>query len=70
MIKEIQIPTFKAYHNYRTGETDYLSASPDDWRDYVPQHQAVLGMYEMLVELGTSPAEAAVKVLTAVIGDD
>lgn len=53
--------------NQRTGETDCLTEMPEDFRDYIPQHRAAQGLYEIYLEQGLAPVEAAKKVLTACI---
>lgn len=56
-------PNSSGYTNFRTGETDYLDAPPDDWSDYIPQHPAAQNLYRMLVATGIKPIDAAEDVL-------
>jgi len=57
------------WHNYRTGETDWLQDAPADYSDYIPQDAAAQNMYHLLVDdMGELPTEACIKVLTACVG--
>lgn len=62
-------PSF-AFWNYRTGRYDYIQGAPVDWRDYIPQDEASLGVYDCNIALDMSPKEAALYVLKLVIGDN
>jgi len=52
------------WFNFRTGKNEYVT--PTDYSDYVPQIGGV-GMYQIFVAEGMSPARAALKVLSKVI---
>ena len=56
-----------AYTNQRTGETEYLAATPQDWSDYIPQNEAAQALYRLYQETGDAPIEAAKKVLEFVV---
>jgi hypothetical protein len=57
-------------YNFKTCEYEYITESPPDWRDYIPQDAAVQGYYECLIKMGDSPAEAARKTLLIIVGDN
>ena len=53
-----------AYYNFRTGTYDYLTQSPADWSDYIPQIDAARALYSLYQEAyGDTTIEAARKVL-------
>ena len=55
-------------YNFKTEQ--YESVSPDslqDWSDYIPQYPAAQNLYRLYREMGDSPTEAAMKVLTLVV---
>ena len=55
------------WHNFKTGEYEYLDESPTDYSDYIPQSDAAQGLYRLYIEhFDKSPQEAAKEVLTAV----
>lgn len=55
------------WHNFRTGETDWLYESPTDYSDYISQHPSAQMLYRLYQEMGDTPQEAALKVLTAML---
>lgn len=65
---------FNFWFNQRTGNTEThpdkwsLSANAAEMRDMVPQHEAALSLYDLLIEVGNSPADAAIYVLEATTG--
>lgn len=59
----------KPWYNYRTEQYDYLSSSPEDYSDYVPQIGG-RGLYQLYVEMGVAPAEAAIMVMKMALGLD
>ena len=58
-----------AYYNHRTGSYDYLTETPADWSDYIPQVPAAQGLYQLHLQMGKTPVEAAIEVLRAVLGE-
>jgi hypothetical protein len=56
-----------AWYNYRTGRYDQLEESPEDFSDYVPQIGG-RGLYQIWVDQGMDPKEAALKVLKQSLG--
>lgn len=52
------------WYNYRTGEVDYLTESPSDYSDYIPQHPSAKAIYDIHLKMGKSKAEAAIEVLS------
>ena len=52
------------WHNYKTGETDFISGAPEDLNDYIPQDGPSQNMYNLLREkMGKTEIEAAIEVL-------
>lgn len=61
---------FVGWHNFRTGEVDYLRGSPESFEDYIPQVQAAQAVYKILVEnMGEKPIQAALRVLSLSVGE-
>jgi hypothetical protein len=52
-----------AYYNFRTKE-DEQRDPPEDWSDYISQDFASQNLYKLYIEMGDSPADAAIKVLS------
>jgi len=57
------------YFNYETNEYDHLSNSPTSWRPYIPQSREALAVYDISIEMGETPQEAAFKVLSKGVGE-
>lgn len=57
------------WYNFGTGEYDYLYESPENFADYIPDIPAAQSMYALLVKMGNSPIESALRVLTACVGE-
>ena len=58
-----------AWYNFVTGECDYLSETPQDFRPYISQNKSAQALYDLLVNhKNKTPLEAVVQVLTACIG--
>lgn len=55
-------------HNYKTGETEIRTQPPTDWRDYIPQDEVMLALYDCYIGLNMTPAEAAKNVLMIATG--
>lgn len=55
------------YYNFRTGDYDARSTTPDDWSDYLPQNPPAQNLYRLYLKMGDTPDDAALKVLSAVI---
>lgn len=55
-----------AWFNYKTSEYDYRE-TPTDFSDYILQEPAAQAMYEICQEMGDSPMDATMKVLTVQI---
>ncbi len=53
------------WYNYRTKQ--FEECSPATYEDYIPQHAAAQGLYQVLVMQGKTPLEAAAHVLEACI---
>ena len=51
------------FYNFRTEQYDCLETPPEDWRDYIPQHETEQSLYELYKKTGLSPVAAAAKVL-------
>ena len=66
-MKELRL--LYAWHNFRTGETDYREeGSIEDYGDYVPQG-AGRSLYDLYVlHEKMNPLEAALRVLSAIAG--
>ena len=56
-----------AYYNFRTGQYDYLTSTPDDFSDYMVPH--AVPYYNLLIEMGSTPSTAALKAMSASIGE-
>jgi hypothetical protein len=56
------------WYNFRTGQTDYQDI-PTDFSNYIPQGVAEQGLYQIYIEMGDMPIEAALKVLSRCVGD-
>lgn len=56
------------WFNYRTGEYDYLDGQIEDYSPYIPQDNAVQGLYAAHVATGKTPLVACQKTLEAVCG--
>ena len=52
------------WYNYKT-ESYELRETPEDFEAYIPQSGPAQNMYKLLIELGETPIEAALQVLTA-----
>lgn len=64
----MQYKELNVWFNYRTRQYDYRD-TPTDFSDYVPQIGGV-GLYKIYVDCyGMTPIEAAIKVLSAAVGD-
>ena len=57
------------WNNYRTGQIDARAEPPDgeEWRDYISQNPAAQSLFNLYLEMGDPPIEAAKKVLLATI---
>jgi hypothetical protein len=55
------------WYNYKTSEHELIE-TPTDFADYVPQSQSAQSMYRCYLELGETPIEAAIRVLSACVG--
>jgi len=60
-----------AWHNYKSGQTEYVHGMPSEekMREFIPQIAPAQGLYDVYIALGKTPAEAAILVLEAVIGE-
>lgn len=52
------------WHNFSTGETDWLYESPTDYSPYISQQPSAQALYRLYQEMGDTPQQAALKVLT------
>jgi len=50
------------WYNFRTGKYEDTG---EDLRDYIPQSPVAQNMYDLLVQTGTEPLDAALKILMA-----
>ena len=60
------------WHNYITGDYDFLSRGPttdEEAVKYIPQDRAAIGLFERHRLMGKSILESMVLVYTAYIGD-
>ena len=57
-----------AWYNFATKEYEYLYDTPTDFTNYIPQDPSAIGLYECYIELGETPVEAAVAVLSVCAG--
>lgn len=58
-----------AWCNEKTGQTDWLEGLPIDFRPYIPQIPAALGMFECYLQIGLAPVDAYIKTLKACLGE-
>lgn len=58
-----EIKPFVGWWNFQTGETDWLTETPADFAPYIPQSDAAQNLYKLYQQTGSTPIEAALKVL-------
>ena len=56
------------WFNQRTKQWEVKDAVGGDYRDYIPQTEAALGLYQTMLDLGHSALDAAIYTLEAVCG--
>ena len=61
-----------AWHNYATGETDYIEEPTTDAQalQYLPQSTAAIGLYNCYRQLGQDILTAMANVLSASVGQE
>lgn len=57
----------RQWHNYKTGEREYIE-TPTDFTNYIPQYPAAQWIYQHLLMMGKSPIDAAYETLSVCIG--
>ena len=57
-----------ALKNERTGETDFVRGVPENHRDYIPQDENCLTLFDLYVLSGKSECDACIEVLRLVTG--
>jgi hypothetical protein len=50
------------WYNFKSGEYEIIK-TPQDFHDYIPQHPFAQSLYDVYIEMGDKPIEAARKVL-------
>jgi hypothetical protein len=55
-----------AWYNFRMEDLEYLSETPSDFSDYIPQSLAAQNLYRLHQKTGKTALEAAVLVLEVV----
>ena len=53
--------------NHRTCKWEYIE-TPTDFTNYIPQLLAALEMYQLCIDLGMTPTEAVLRVLSFWVG--
>jgi len=56
------------WYNFATKAHEYIE-TPEDFTNYIPQQPAAQGLYQLYIEMGETPTEAAIKVYTACVGE-
>ena len=56
-----------SWWNYKTCEWEHTE-TPTDFTDYIPQSGYAQGAYRCCIELGMTPARAAIRVLSVCVG--
>lgn len=56
------------WYNFVTCEHEYIE-TPTDFTSYISQETAAQGLYRAYLQMGDTPADAAIKVLRACVGE-
>lgn len=60
------------WYNFRKKEYEFIETAPEDYVDYIPQFPSSINLYNLLVEQGVAPINAAMhiyEILTGGIGE-
>ena len=60
--------TQDAWYNFKTNEYDWLSEIPTNFRVYIPQVASAQSLYDLYIEIGDEPIDAAIKILEFCVG--
>ena len=59
----------RAWHNFDTGETDYIEGTPKDLRPYLQDVAGSRNLFNLLVEMGKEPHEVFINISMRLIGE-
>ena len=54
------------WYNFAKEKSEHLAVTPTDFREYIPQSSTVQNLYNLLVEQGNAPLDAAIRILKQV----